>query len=94
VEKPFNSLRAGLHSGAVLQVFVPWEAQMSASFFLSRKNYSVRGGMGSAGRFGRRRAIPPLTGGEYSRPGSLQNGVQKKRYSFLMAEYIQLKWGG
>ena len=49
MEKPFNSLRAGLHSGAVLQVFVPWEAQMSASFFLSRKNYSVRGGMGSAG---------------------------------------------
>ena len=50
MEKPFNSLRAGLHSGAVLQVFVPWEAQMSASFYQSRKNDSVRGGMGSAGR--------------------------------------------
>ena len=44
---------------------------MSASLYISRKNYSLRGGMGSAGRGIRQRAVPTLTVTEYSGLGSL-----------------------
>ena len=44
---------------------------MSASLYISRKKYSLRGGMGSAGRGIRQRAVPTLTVTEYSGLGSL-----------------------
>jgi hypothetical protein len=48
-EETLRLTQGGSPQRSRARVFEPWEAQMSASFYQSRKNYSVRGGMGSAG---------------------------------------------
>ena len=70
MEKPFDTL-GGVSTAEPCYGSSCMGGANERLLLLSRKNYSVRGGMGSAGRGNRRRAVPTLTVMEYSGLGSL-----------------------